>query len=132
MDRGGSVGSPRAGRSESDEHEEDCKRLWVLTRQIVKSIWLYAWKKIWWYLAYTISCRIDLILHYNSLCRRKDDCDGKGISMSGSRTTVPERITFRTTSEVDLLDDAYRWRKYGQKVVKDNKHPRSPNATGTR
>jgi hypothetical protein len=52
--------------------------------------------------------------------------------MSGSRTTVPERITFRTTSEVDLLDDAYRWRKYGQKIVKDNKHPRSPNATGTR
>lgn len=27
MDSGGSVGSPRAGRSESDEHEEDCKRL---------------------------------------------------------------------------------------------------------
>jgi hypothetical protein len=31
----------------------------------------------------------------------------------------------QTTSEVDLLDDGYRWRKYGQKVVKGNPHPRS-------
>ena len=30
----------------------------------------------------------------------------------------------KTTSDVDLLDDGYRWRKYGQKVVKGNKNPR--------
>ncbi|KAL0407063.1 UNVERIFIED_CONTAM: putative WRKY transcription factor 2 [Sesamum latifolium] len=30
-----------------------------------------------------------------------------------------------TTSEVDILDDGYRWRKYGQKVVKGNPNPRS-------
>jgi len=30
----------------------------------------------------------------------------------------------QTTSEVDLLDDGYRWRKYGQKVVKGNPYPR--------
>ncbi|KAG6514544.1 hypothetical protein ZIOFF_024907 [Zingiber officinale] len=35
------------------------------------------------------------------------------------------RIIVQTTSEVDLLDDGYRWRKYGQKVVKGNPHPRS-------
>ncbi|KAK1318012.1 putative WRKY transcription factor 20 [Acorus calamus] len=28
-------------------------------------------------------------------------------------------------SEVDILDDGYRWRKYGQKVVKGNPNPRS-------
>jgi len=30
----------------------------------------------------------------------------------------------QTTSEIDILDDGYRWRKYGQKVVKGNPNPR--------
>ncbi|KAJ0743260.1 putative transcription factor WRKY family [Helianthus annuus] len=28
-------------------------------------------------------------------------------------------------SEIDILDDGYKWRKYGQKVVKGNPNPRS-------
>ncbi|KAL8532880.1 hypothetical protein ACS0TY_009181 [Phlomoides rotata] len=32
---------------------------------------------------------------------------------------------FQTRSQVDILDDGYRWRKYGQKAVKNNKFPRS-------
>ncbi|XP_047979868.1 probable WRKY transcription factor 3 isoform X2 [Salvia hispanica] len=43
---------------------------------------------------------------------------------NSSHRTEP-RIIIQTTSEVDLLDDGYRWRKYGQKVVKGNPHPRS-------
>ncbi|CAL4923255.1 unnamed protein product [Urochloa decumbens] len=39
--------------------------------------------------------------------------------------TPAQRIIVQTTSEVDLLDDGYRWRKYGQKVVKGNPYPRS-------
>ncbi|KAI3451059.1 hypothetical protein Pfo_007724 [Paulownia fortunei] len=35
------------------------------------------------------------------------------------------RFCFKTMSEVDILDDGYKWRKYGQKVVKDTLHPRS-------
>ncbi|KAF5196190.1 Wrky transcription factor [Thalictrum thalictroides] len=35
------------------------------------------------------------------------------------------RYAFQTRSQVDILDDGYRWRKYGQKAVKNNKHPRS-------
>ncbi|KAL5201009.1 hypothetical protein ABZP36_035363 [Zizania latifolia] len=35
------------------------------------------------------------------------------------------RVVVQTTSEVDILDDGYRWRKYGQKVVKGNPNPRS-------
>ncbi|CAN4117861.1 unnamed protein product [Withania somnifera] len=35
------------------------------------------------------------------------------------------KIVVQTTSEIDLLDDGYRWRKYGQKVVKGNPNPRS-------
>ncbi|CAN8301721.1 unnamed protein product [Cochlearia groenlandica] len=46
--------------------------------------------------------------------------------MSGSTRAVREpRVVVQTTSDVDILDDGYRWRKYGQKVVKGNPNPRS-------
>ncbi|KAI3466442.1 hypothetical protein Pfo_023105 [Paulownia fortunei] len=35
------------------------------------------------------------------------------------------RVVVQTVSEVDILDDGYRWRKYGQKVVRGNPNPRS-------
>ncbi|KAH9608530.1 hypothetical protein KSS87_004097 [Heliosperma pusillum] len=35
------------------------------------------------------------------------------------------RFCFKTMSDVDVLDDGYKWRKYGQKVVKNTLHPRS-------
>uniref|UniRef100_A0A453A0Z7 WRKY domain-containing protein n=1 Tax=Aegilops tauschii subsp. strangulata TaxID=200361 RepID=A0A453A0Z7_AEGTS len=34
------------------------------------------------------------------------------------------RVAFATKSEVDHLDDGYRWRKYGQKAVKNSSFPR--------
>ncbi|CAN7058343.1 unnamed protein product [Brassica oleracea var. botrytis] len=48
------------------------------------------------------------------------------VAVAASHRTVAEpRIIVQTTSEVDLLDDGYRWRKYGQKIVKGNPYPRS-------
>ncbi|CAA0828393.1 Probable WRKY transcription factor 4 [Striga hermonthica] len=41
------------------------------------------------------------------------------------QTITESKIVVQTRSEVDLLDDGYKWRKYGQKVVKGNQHPRS-------
>ncbi|KAJ7980414.1 WRKY transcription factor [Quillaja saponaria] len=35
------------------------------------------------------------------------------------------KFAFMTKSEVDHLDDGYRWRKYGQKAVKNSPYPRS-------
>ncbi|KAK4783158.1 hypothetical protein SAY86_007532 [Trapa natans] len=35
------------------------------------------------------------------------------------------RFAFMTKSQVDHLDDGYRWRKYGQKGVKNSPYPRS-------
>ncbi|XP_074578900.1 WRKY transcription factor 71-like [Curcuma longa] len=35
------------------------------------------------------------------------------------------RFAFMTKSEVDNLEDGYRWRKYGQKAVKNSPYPRS-------
>ncbi|CAI9097209.1 OLC1v1033584C1 [Oldenlandia corymbosa var. corymbosa] len=49
----------------------------------------------------------------------------EAISVSGSKTVREPRIVVQTTSEIDILDDGYRWRKYGQKVVKGNPNPRS-------
>lgn len=35
------------------------------------------------------------------------------------------RFAFMTKSEIDHLDDGYKWRKYGQKAVKNSPYPRS-------
>ncbi|GMH27420.1 hypothetical protein Nepgr_029263 [Nepenthes gracilis] len=43
----------------------------------------------------------------------------------GERKIRKHRYAFQTRSQVDILDDGYRWRKYGQKAVKNNKFPRS-------
>ncbi|KAJ7978266.1 WRKY family transcription factor [Quillaja saponaria] len=42
-----------------------------------------------------------------------------------SRAVREPRVVVQIESEVDILDDGYRWRKYGQKVVKGNPNPRS-------
>ncbi|KAG9139599.1 hypothetical protein Leryth_016355 [Lithospermum erythrorhizon] len=41
------------------------------------------------------------------------------------KKTKRAKYAFQTRSQVDILDDGYRWRKYGQKAVKNNKFPRS-------
>ncbi|GAA0143337.1 DNA-binding transcription factor [Lithospermum erythrorhizon] len=41
------------------------------------------------------------------------------------RKSKKPKYAFQTRSQVDILDDGYRWRKYGQKAVKNNKFPRS-------
>ncbi|KAK7840316.1 probable WRKY transcription factor 75 [Quercus suber] len=43
----------------------------------------------------------------------------------GEKKIRKPRYAFQTRSQVDILDDGYRWRKYGQKAVKNNKFPRS-------
>lgn len=56
---------------------------------------------------------------------------GRWRSSSSEKTKVKARrklreprFCFQTRSEVDVLDDGYKWRKYGQKVVKNSLHPR--------
>ncbi|KAL5225008.1 hypothetical protein ABZP36_011647 [Zizania latifolia] len=56
---------------------------------------------------------------------KESDSKKRNIQISSQRTSTEAKIIVQTTSEVDLLDDGYRWRKYGQKVVKGNPHPRS-------
>ncbi|KAK9080723.1 hypothetical protein SSX86_000481 [Deinandra increscens subsp. villosa] len=56
--------------------------------------------------------------------RRKVEVNAADVS-GASRAIREPRVVVQTTSEVDVLDDGYRWRKYGQKVVKGNPNPRS-------
>ncbi|KAM7269028.1 hypothetical protein ACFE04_024525 [Oxalis oulophora] len=56
--------------------------------------------------------------------KRRSTEDRVSEPASSHRTVSESRIIVQTTSEVDLLDDGYRWRKYGQKVVKGNPYPR--------
>ncbi|KAI4306185.1 hypothetical protein L6164_029483 [Bauhinia variegata] len=56
--------------------------------------------------------------------RRKMDIGNTDITPVVKPIREP-RVVVQTLSEVDILDDGYRWRKYGQKVVRGNPNPRS-------
>ncbi|KAF8007821.1 hypothetical protein BT93_K1723 [Corymbia citriodora subsp. variegata] len=62
----------------------------------------------------------------------KTECnDGDDKSKKGNKPKKKEkrprepRFAFLTKSEIDHLEDGYRWRKYGQKAVKNSPYPRS-------
>lgn len=52
---------------------------------------------------------------------KKRKVGGGGYRM---RNAAKPRFAFRTRSSEDVLDDGYRWRKYGQKAVKNSVYPR--------
>ncbi|GFP80557.1 probable WRKY transcription factor 33 [Phtheirospermum japonicum] len=54
-----------------------------------------------------------------------EESESEGISVMEIRTMREPRVVVQTVSDVDILDDGFRWRKYGQKVVKGNPNPRS-------
>uniref|UniRef100_A0A0A0LM41 WRKY domain-containing protein n=1 Tax=Cucumis sativus TaxID=3659 RepID=A0A0A0LM41_CUCSA len=56
------------------------------------------------------------------------------VSSSGARSKNGEkkrkgemgcRVAFRTKSEQEIMDDGYKWRKYGKKSVKNSPNPRN-------
>ncbi|KZV56028.1 putative WRKY transcription factor 71 [Dorcoceras hygrometricum] len=51
--------------------------------------------------------------------------DGSKCKKKGEKKQREPRFAFMTKSEVDHLEDGYRWRKYGQKAVKSSPYPRS-------
>lgn len=53
-----------------------------------------------------------------------DICRSK-VRKKGQKRIRQPRFAFMTKSEVDHLEDGYRWRKYGQKAVKNSPFPRS-------
>ncbi|KAA8523581.1 hypothetical protein F0562_010004 [Nyssa sinensis] len=75
------------------------------------------------------------VLQFNSTNDEVDEDDpfskrrkieGSGVDVTPIVKPLREsRVVVQTVSEVDILDDGYRWRKYGQKVVRGNPNPRS-------
>nr|GEV57219.1 probable WRKY transcription factor 75 [Tanacetum cinerariifolium] len=61
----------------------------------------------------------------NGLARGDDVSSGKVNIRKGEKKIKKPKHAFQTRSQVDILDDGYRWRKYGQKAVKNNKFPRN-------
>ncbi|CAH9131597.1 unnamed protein product [Cuscuta epithymum] len=59
-----------------------------------------------------------------STSRPPADTVGK-VKKKGQARMKQPRFAFMTKSEVDHLEDGYRWRKYGQKAVKNSPFPRS-------
>ena len=55
------------------------------------------------------------------LNRKKEECN---VAISVEKPSVEPRSVVQTLSEVDIVNDGYRWRKYGQKMVKGNPNPR--------
>ncbi|KAI3702631.1 hypothetical protein L6452_28379 [Arctium lappa] len=56
--------------------------------------------------------------------RQKKESAGVNDSVV-TKTNYEPRVVVQTTSAVDIVNDGYRWRKYGQKLVKGNPNPRS-------
>ncbi|XP_072952176.1 probable WRKY transcription factor 57 [Typha angustifolia] len=52
------------------------------------------------------------------------EIENKGVKKGQKRARQP-RFAFMTKSDIDHLEDGYRWRKYGQKAVKNSPFPRS-------
>ena len=46
------------------------------------------------------------------------------VNRGSKRPDKSMRYAIETRSEVDVVDDGFRWRKYGQKPVKNSAHPR--------
>lgn len=57
--------------------------------------------------------------------QKKDKHHLETTTVDKPTTTSEPRLVVQTLSEVDIVNDGYRWRKYGQKMVKGNPNPRS-------
>ncbi|CAN4115208.1 unnamed protein product [Withania somnifera] len=53
--------------------------------------------------------------------RRRIENFTKGVT---KKVNTKSRVAFRFRSELEVLDDGYKWRKYGKKMVKNSPNPR--------
>lgn len=63
---------------------------------------------------YTLAKEIDL-MHYVLVLSGDSGTEKK---------EMREKVAFKTKSEVEVLDDGFKWRKYGKKMVKNSPNPR--------
>ena len=58
------------------------------------------------------------------LIRPAAEATATATAKKGQKRARQPRFAFMTKSEIDHLEDGYRWRKYGQKAVKNSPFPR--------
>ncbi|KAG2716468.1 hypothetical protein I3760_03G127600 [Carya illinoinensis] len=56
---------------------------------------------------------------------RNNDIRCQIIGVKKSKMDAGHRVAFRTQSELDVMDDGFKWRKYGKKSVKNSPNPRN-------
>ncbi|KAJ8573681.1 hypothetical protein K7X08_010192 [Anisodus acutangulus] len=66
----------------------------------------------------------EVVEHHHQQQQTKTKQQLKAKKRSEKKQREP-RFAFMTKSEVDFLEDGYRWRKYGQKAVKNSPFPRN-------
>ncbi|KAL1290809.1 hypothetical protein HN51_059329 [Arachis hypogaea] len=47
------------------------------------------------------------------------------VSKRNKQVEARQRVVFRTRSELEVMDDGFKWRKYGKKSVKNSPNPRN-------
>ena len=58
-----------------------------------------------------------------ALCFRKSENQSNEAGIPGEGVQEP-RIVVQNSTDTEITTDGFRWRKYGQKVVKGNPYPR--------
>ncbi|OAY68927.1 putative WRKY transcription factor 50 [Ananas comosus] len=66
----------------------------------------------------TIACAYTIFFNIQFVCRSQS---ARASSSKGGRM----KVAFKTKSELEVLDDGYKWRKYGKKMVKNSPNPRN-------
>ncbi|KAK9050221.1 hypothetical protein SSX86_030809 [Deinandra increscens subsp. villosa] len=62
-------------------------------------------------------------LQRNGRSKKTNSSCGNGIGQV--QKVTKERVAFKTKSQIEILDDGFKWRKYGKKMVKNSPNPRN-------
>ncbi|KAL5189883.1 putative WRKY transcription factor 50 [Glycine soja] len=54
-----------------------------------------------------------------------EESSSRDVGNEREKKEVRDRVAFKTKSEVEILDDGFKWRKYGKKMVKNSPNPRN-------
>ncbi|KAK4338617.1 hypothetical protein RND71_043104 [Anisodus tanguticus] len=72
-----------------------------------------------------INFELSDILEIDNWPVQEDATQWRSSSSSRERKEVKDKVAFRTLSQIEILDDGYKWRKYGKKMVKNSPNSRN-------